>query len=64
MAADELSTAHLPPVTWTTNANDRDSHQDSAEKGKRVRGSRPKEKKASSPDIDFEPVEHELDSIA
>lgn len=69
MAADDLSTANLPPVSWASHTSSRDSGQepgDKEKKDKKVRDLQPKSatKKTAPLELEFEPTEHELDSIA
>jgi hypothetical protein len=66
MAADDLSTANLPPVSWTSDATARDSREEAGAKGKKVhifeRKTDPK--KPDHRELEFEQSEYELDSIA
>jgi hypothetical protein len=66
MAADDLSTANLPPLAWTNDATARDSRDDAGAKEKKVRTLKPTTdaKKPAHPQLEFEQTEHELDSIA
>lgn len=66
MAADNLSATNLPPVSWTSNGG-RELTRDSGEKEtkkKRDPGRKLQAEKGLPSEIDFEPVEHQLDSIA
>lgn len=67
MASDELSPINMPQVSWTTSVNSQ------SERGRRETEPEAKENNAKdhkedtkkmSPDVEFEPIEHELDSIA
>ncbi|HZQ21181.1 MAG TPA: hypothetical protein VFA90_21095 [Terriglobales bacterium] len=63
MAADELSPINMPAVAWTANADSRGPGGESKESDKKLQ--RPRKKKTKSPpEVEFEQVEHELDSIA
>ena len=66
MAADDLSTANLPPVSWATNTSPRESNRDALEKEKKPRpiSSKAGAKQPALPEVEFEQTEHELDSIA
>jgi len=63
MAADDLSAPKLPPVTWPGDLSSRDTSHNTSERGREVRGRKGSEK-VKPREIDFEPIEHELDSIA
>ena len=63
MTADELGPINLPAVPWTTDTGSRGSGAESTDQEKKVK-SLPKKTKKTSPEVEFEPVEHELDSIA
>ena len=66
MAADDLSTANLPPVAWTSNTSAQESSQEPGEKEKKLRKLQPKPdaKTSRATELEFETTEHELDSIA
>ncbi len=66
MAADNLSTANLPPIVSTSDTSSRNSGQSSPDEKNRPRKLEPKQSrnKLSCPEVDFEQIEHELDSIA
>jgi hypothetical protein len=61
--ADDLSAINMPPVVWTGNAGSR-NQRDEEKDGKKLRHSPNKSDNRTSPEIDFEPIEHELDSTA
>lgn len=63
MAADELSTINMPAVAWMTNVDSRRPGSESKETDKKLEGPR-KKKAKGSPEVEFEQVEHQLDSIA
>ena len=63
MAANELSPINMPAVGWTMNAGSREPDGEAKEPDKKLERSR-KRKTKSSPEVEFEQVEHELDSIA
>ncbi|HKW19060.1 MAG TPA: hypothetical protein VJO35_16245 [Terriglobales bacterium] len=63
MSADELSPINMPAVAWTSNAGSRESDGETRDKEKKV-NAKLKTGKEIPPELDFEPVEHELDSIA
>lgn len=66
MAADDLSAANLPPVSWASNTSPRESSQEPGEKDSKVRKfqPQPRTRKPVPPELEFEPTEHELDSTA
>jgi hypothetical protein len=63
MATDDLSAINLPPVAWTGNAGSHES-RDEEKKENKVKKSPKKADNRTSAEVDFEPVEHDLDSIA
>lgn len=66
MAADDLSTANLAPVAWTS-SNSRDATLEAEGKNREKKVGKfpqnPNGRNAAS-DLEFERIEHELDSIA
>jgi hypothetical protein len=78
MAADELSSTGLPPIAWTSHADDHPSQPDPAEREPRAKSKNKSNdgnptgalrkksgtRKFSSSDVEFEHPDHELDSIA
>lgn len=61
MAADDLSPSSMPPVEWTGNAGSSNSRDDE-KKEKKLK--QKKTDDTTSTEVDFEPIEHELDSTA
>lgn len=63
MTADELSPINMPAVAWTTNAGSPEPGGNSKEADTKIERPRKRNTKGS-PEVEFEQVEHELDSIA
>jgi len=60
---DELSPINMPAVEWTTNAGSREPDSNSKDANTKIERPR-KRKTKGAPEVEFEQVEHELDSIA